>query len=204
MDRSRHGKGFTLVELLAAMAIFALLAVMAFGGLRQLLDVQEHATAEAEALAQLQRVYQLLAQDMEQAVDRGIRDEYGNPAAAMQADSQQGVGLGLTRRGWRNPAGAARSSLQRVVYALAGGTLTRYSWWVLDRAQDSAAREQVLLEQVQALQVRFLDLRGEWHDSWPAFDPAQGNTAEGLPRALEFVLETERWGRLRWLFRLPG
>ena len=70
-------RGFTLLELLVALAIFALVSVMAYGGLASVLD-QQFATDEiAGQLARLQKTYLLLQRDFEQLVPRPVRDEYG-------------------------------------------------------------------------------------------------------------------------------
>jgi len=61
---------------------------------------------------------------------------------------------------------------------------------------------------VRELRVRFLDSADVWQERWPPADsPVAGETpvaAPPPPRAVEWVLVTERWGELRWLFRLPG
>ncbi|MGB5440345.1 MAG: prepilin-type N-terminal cleavage/methylation domain-containing protein, partial [Gammaproteobacteria bacterium] len=50
-------RGFTLLEMLVALAIFSLLAVMSYGGLAAVLEQQFRTEAEAERLAALQKAY---------------------------------------------------------------------------------------------------------------------------------------------------
>ena len=50
-----RGRGFTLIELLVALAVFAVLAVMAYGGLNQVLMTRSVVDDQAEALRSLQR-----------------------------------------------------------------------------------------------------------------------------------------------------
>jgi general secretion pathway protein J len=67
--------GFTLLEMLVALAIFALLSVMSYGGLRSVMEQQAATELEAEQLGQLQKIYLLMQRDFEQAVPRAVRDE---------------------------------------------------------------------------------------------------------------------------------
>ena len=195
--------GFTLLELLVALSIFALLAAMAYGGLNTVMRAQQATTAQAERLARLQKTFFWLGRDITQAVDRKIRDEFGDLQPAMV-----GVGIGerrleLTRNGWRNPAGRQRSHLQRVAWGLRDEQLVRLYWNVLDRAQDSKPLETVLLDDVQKLELRYLDGRQKWHDVWPAVTRGvQSKVA--LPRAVEVTVETGREGRIRRVFLVAG
>jgi general secretion pathway protein J len=199
--RSKNHGGFTLLELLVALAIFSLIAVMAYGGLETVLNQQARTEENAESLAALQKTYLVMQRDIEQAVPRAIRDEFGD---------QQGPLVGtalfqLTRGGWNNPANQPRSSLQRVGYSLEDRQLIRYAWLVLDRAQDSAPTRQPLAEDIESLQVRYLDETGDWQEQWPPIQAGNNPAATPLdfPRAVEMTLEHARFGTLIWLFQLP-
>jgi general secretion pathway protein J len=194
--------GFTLLELLVALAIFSLLAVMSYNGLKIVLDQQAATEVQAEALAELQKVYLLLQRDVEQVVPRPIRDEYGDEQPALAG----GDALQLTRGGWSNPAGRLRSSLQRVGYAFEDGQLVRYSWGVLDRAQDSEPQRQPLIGDIGEMTIRYLDGKNEWQERWPNPLASGDDTAvlTALPGAVEITLDHEKFGPLVWVFRLPG
>jgi general secretion pathway protein J len=194
--------GFTLLELLVALAIFSLVAVMSYEGLKSVLNQQAATEVQADALAQLQKVYLLLQRDIEQVVPRPVRDEFGDEQPALAGDDA----LQLTRGGWSNPAGRLRSSLQRVGYAYEDRELVRYSWAVLDRAQDSEPQRQPLIGDIEEMTIRYLANNNEWQEQWP--DPLateDGTVATTtLPRAVEMTLDHERFGPLVWVFRLPG
>lgn len=198
----RSAAGFTLLELLVALAIFSLVAIMSYNGLKVVLTQQAATEIQADALAELQKVYLLVQRDIEQVVPRPVRDEYGDEQPALAG----GDALQLTRGGWSNPAGRLRSSLQRVGYAYEDRHLVRYSWAVLDRAQDSEPQRQVLVGDIEEMTIRYLAGNNEWDERWP--NPlASGNTPAAdavLPKAVEFTLDHERFGPLVWLFRLPG
>jgi general secretion pathway protein J len=204
MKRECRGKnhgGFTLLELLVALAIFSLIAVMAYGGLETVLRQQARTEENAESLAALQKTYLIMQRDIEQAVPRSIRDEFGDPQAPLIGTSL----FQFTRGGWNNPANHPRSTLQRVGYSLEDRQLIRYAWQVLDRAQDSAPTRQPLAADIESMQVRYLDDAGNWQEQWPPL-PAGSNpaaTPTDFPRAIEMTLKHARFGTLTWLFQLP-
>lgn len=206
----RAASGFTLLELLVAMGIFAILAVMAYGGLSGMLNTRAQADEHAEALRGLQLAYRTLERDIEQWVPRQVRDEFGQSQPALTAGNEIGAALELTHGGWRNPAEQARSTLQRVAYSVQDEALVRSLWLSLDRPADAQPVEQELLAGVSELRLRFLDGSEVWQERWPP--PGQAAPPAGapvppeampVPRALEMILVTERWGELRWLFRFP-
>ena len=195
--------GFTLLELLIALAIFGLLSVMSYGGLRTVMDQQSATEDSAERFGELRRIYMLLQRDLEQIVPRAVRGEYGDVLPALDgADVLQ-----FTRAGWSNPLGRPRSDLQRVGYAFEDDALVRYTWQVLDRAQDTLPRRQPLTEAVDSMTVRYLPTSGDWRASWPDEDdeeaPGTGASTTALPRAIEVSLDHARFGEVVWLVRLP-
>jgi general secretion pathway protein J len=194
-----RARGFTLLELLVALAVFAVIAVIAYGGLNNLLAVRERVVASLERTAELQKAYARLRNDFQQLRARPSRDPYGEPQPALQL---RGDMLELTRSGWRNPLSQPRSALERVGYRLdADGRLLRTSWRAVDRAQDAAVSEAVVLAGVEDLQWRFLD-GTEWRDAWPAPGTTGTVPLEPVPRAVEVVLRLKDadLGEVRLLF----
>jgi general secretion pathway protein J len=187
-------RGFTLLELLIALSIFGLLSIMAYGGLNSVLTQRAQTDKAAEQLKALQQTYLLMQRDIEQVMPRPVRDEYGQTLRALVDDGL----LQLTRGGWSNPLQLPRSSMQRVGYLLEDRQLYRYSWRVLDRAQDSEAVRQPLVENVEFFTLRYLDGDLVWSQGWP---PAQ--SPDAFPKAVEVVIEHERFGPIKWLFQLP-
>ncbi len=202
MNRHRT-HGFTLLELLIALSIFALVAAMAYGGLNTMLRTTDGMEARAEALRSLQMAWLWLERDIEGYVDRPVRNEYGDSAPALRLATPDGLLIEFTRGGWNNPLGQARSTLQRVAYRLEDGILYRRWWTVLDRAQDSAPVEEPLLEGVDEVRIRVLDEQRRWQEQWPPLD-RDPEAPPPRPLAVELRLETGGFGELRWLFRLAG
>jgi general secretion pathway protein J len=199
-------RGFTLLELLVALAIFGLLAAMSYSGLWTVLEQQSHTEQAADRLGELQKIYLIMQRDIEQIVPRTVRDEFGD----QQLPLIGGDTLRLTRGGWRNPAGRQRSTLQRIGYAYEEQQLVRYSWSVLDRAQDSEPLKLPLTEDVERMGLRYLDGNDAWKEQWPdTTDFVDNEATEGLlelpalPKAVEVTIEHKNFGTLVWLFQLP-
>ena len=201
-------RGFTLLELMLALAIFAVLSAMVYGGLRAVLNAHAQSGQQAERLATLQTALMIIGRDIEQAVPRSIRDVSNGSQPAMMGGgnntaSVTGSMLEFTRTGWRNPAGRARSNLQRVAYTVQNQQLLRMTWAALDQTPGQLPQTMVLLDQVNRLEIRFLDQQMRWQLLWPL---ATGdNTAQViLPRAVEVSIDVAGWGRIPRLFSVAG
>ncbi len=203
----RRGAGFTLLELLVALAVFAIMATAAYNGLSNVLLTRAVVEQQNRRLAALQLAVFRLEQDIQQALPRSVRDEYGDPQPALRGGALLEEALILTRAGWDNPLGQPRATVQRIAYRLHEGRLWRLHWEVLDRGAAQAPRETVLLDQVREFRVRFLDAQGEWRNEWPLADTGATDRPpdlNALPRALEMTLTLEDWGAITRLLLLPG
>lgn len=194
-------RGVTLLELLVAVAIFALIGVAAYTALFSVLDAREATERQSERLAAVQYAVGALVSDLEQVVNRPVRSIQAAQRLPVVAQPGAGPALAVTRGGWFNPAGLPRSTLVRAQWSLDGNRLVR-SWRGRPDALAGVEPERrVLLERVDAIDFRFQDGAGEWHDSWP---PLNANPADvGLPRAVELSLQLPDWGEIRRLVALP-
>ncbi len=194
----RQTHGFTLLEVLIALAIFSLVSMTAGSLLYQAVEAQSVSTRLADRLVDTERGLGRLSRDVAQHVPREVRDEFGDamPALLISSDS-----LEFTRRGWANPAQHPRSELQRVRYWVEEDALRRAYWDVLDRALDSAAKIQTVIDRV----------------SWVAFEPVTasqvltgesirhlGDDVEEPPIGLRISLQMNGYGELVRIIELPG
>ena len=197
----RVARGFTLLELLIAIALFALLGVGTYRLLDSVLRVDEVTRQQEQRLRELTRGMAAFERDLRQVLARPVRAPYGDSLAALLGEGRERQTLEFTRTGWRNPTDSPRSRLQRVRWEVRDGYWERRYWPVLDQAQDSQPQVQQVLDGVSGWQVRYLDQDGNWQDSWPGGVDEQ--SLGSLPRAVELRLEHRHYGVLRRLFRLP-
>jgi general secretion pathway protein J len=206
----RPPAGFTLLEVLIAMAITATVATLAFASLSRTLDSVEGLRAQGERITELNRAWGLLTRDLRHFVARPVRNEFGSQDPALFGGEVADQSLGFTRIGWYNTTGRPRSSMQRVRYIVEDDTLYRESYLVLDRTTESEPQRVALLDGVIAVEMRFLDpgiqIRADdletedWPEAWAIGGTAAG---EAPPEAIELRLELEDWGEVRWLYELP-
>lgn len=192
--------GFTLLELLIAIAIFAVVGILAMSGYNELLMQRERAEQTMARARAVQRAMMRLSQDFAQLEPRPVRDATAatvNPALYFNAGGTHVVEL--TRAGWSNPAGVSRATLQRVGYRFRDGKLYRDYWAVLDRGLSAVPVEALMVDRVTNFTLRFMDRNRQWQTTWPADSTGgTGNArARSLPVAVEITLTLEDWGELK-------
>lgn len=199
-------KGFTLLELIVAIAILAIMAGAAYAGWFNVTRIAQSSERIVEQYDSIERTFYWLQEDFEQIVDRDMVDELGGRRKGLEVSQAGEYVVEVTRGGWSNPALLQlppRSNLQRVSYILDDEQrLLRRYWYHVDRVDANAFSERKLLDQVDAMTLRFLDIRGEWHNTWPP----ENNTEEEfneLPSAAEVTVEVEGVGSVNRLFVLP-
>jgi general secretion pathway protein J len=184
--------GYTLIEVIVAVTVFAFLAAGAYVALdglsRAALDHRERSSE----FGQLQTALARLDADLRQLATRPVRGPDGRLEPALTGARGQVAG---TRAGWPNPAAQRRGVLQRFSWEVSRGELQRVSWPVTDRALASQPLAETLLDDLRLLEFRYRDGEGRWRDEWPD----GGEELARLPSAIEVTLETERFGRLRRL-----
>src|SRR3989338_10160394 len=146
-------KAFTLIEIMIALFIFAIMAVMAATGLFAIIKSRDITEKHNARIVQLQTAMVIMQQDFQQLIDRPITDELGQPQPALWVTNNQII---FTRAGYVNPLGVyQRSNLQRVSYFVANNQLDRKSWLTLDRAAgDPPSLQRVLINNVDSMQIQ--------------------------------------------------
>ena len=194
-----QARGFTLLELLVAIAIFSVIGLGAYQMLQSVSQSHERVRTSIDSYMRVNLALSILQRDLNQFVPRPVRDEYGEPAAPILFEDDEYL-IEFSRGGWANPGGRPRSELQRVAYSIDYDEelLYRHFWLVLDRAEDSEPVSQILLEGVT-------DFRVTAHQDPNGLTDVQLQTVSGSPAfpvAVEVVIATEALGEVQRLFQL--
>ncbi len=206
---NRRARGFTLLELLVALFIAAVMFAMGYGAIRQALNGRDTIQQQQAKLLEVQTAMRVLEQDFVQLAPRPVRAPTGYTwMPALQASATTQPVVSLTRSGWTNPNGLQRTGLQRVAYFFDNGTLRREYWTVLDATQTSMTVKRDLMTHLKSVQFRYMDQGRQWQVQWPPVTVA-GGFAQQLsliqrPIAVEITLETEDWGKLVRVLEITG
>ncbi|WP_417539436.1 type II secretion system minor pseudopilin GspJ [Marinobacter sp.] len=200
-------RGFTLLEVMVAISITAVIGIGVWQVLNNVIASRDRVDELSESFDGLQRAMLLMERDIMQIVNRSARDIYGDfkPALTSREDD---FSLMLTRQGWRNPLGIRRSSLQRVGWEYTGSELRRRYWPTVDQGQEDNSQDLLLLDGVTAFDLRFMNDQNSWEPEWPP-EQAIASLSPGtrpeiaFPLAIEITLEHERFGEIVRTFVLP-
>lgn len=193
-------RGFTLLEVLIAITIFALIGLGSNAVLRTVVNAEDISRGVGDEVATLSRALGMMERDFTQLTMRNVNDEYGDPLPALMVNTGEHP-IELTRAGWNNPAHLPRSSLQRVAYSVnSDGELVRYFWLVLDRAQNTEPRSQVLFTGVEDFRVS-LRADSKSLDQWPAAELQEDGDQ---PRLLAVDLTLRHVGSIQGLYPLTA
>lgn len=200
-------RGFTLIEILIAMAIFTLIGLASTGLLTTVIDSNDISEERFAKLQLLQRAMITIERDLQQAVPRAVRVNGEKQEVVMaggETDDSDGDGIGFVRGGWHNPQlMLPRSTLQYVAYRLKENKLERLYSNYVDNVIGYEPKVRVLLEDVESLKVEFLatsnssSLDEDDDISWG--ESYKGST---LPRAVAVEFVSKDFGKIRREFTL--
>ena len=199
----RPPRGFTLIEMLVAMAVFAVLSALAYGTLSQTIDGAGLLSERMERIQSIQRTLRIIDRDFLQLAPRPVRGELGDGLEpALNTAFGSGFAVELTRGGWTNPMALPRGTQQRAAYAIEEDRLIRYHWNVADHTLSNEVIAVTLLEDVDSIAFLFMQENGEWTEQWP---PLGRDGPLGLrlrPRAVQVVIELPDEGEITRLIEV--
>lgn len=204
---SRRTGGFTLLEILVAMAIFAMIGLASTGVLTSVINSNQISQERFAQLQTLQRAMITIERDVLQAIARPVRINGEQTDVVMRGGQLEGSdadGLAFVRGGWQNPQMMlARSTQQTVAYRLTDNKLERLYSNYVDNVIGYEPKVRVLLEDVTDFQVEFVvqtdnndggdDTTVTWNDTF---------TGAALPKAIAITLQTRDFGTIRREFTL--
>lgn len=184
----QQAKGFTLLEMLLALAIFSALSISAFQVLQSGMRNDELSQRKVQRLTELQQVFSQIEGDFGQIIPRRSRGSERLLFAAPHQLKSDDWGVSFMRNSWQNPLGMLpRSELQRVGYRLRQQQLERLSYSHADQLPGASPVVKVLLSGVSAFRLRFF-ANGVWQGDW--------NSATTLPQGIEVTLDVDGFGEL--------
>jgi len=193
----RYQKGFTLIEMLMALAVLSIVLAIGYGSLSQLLEQQIKLNNNHRQMRDLHVMTQLMEYDFAFASRRSIRNEY---ATRLTAFSGQPEHVRLTSSGRRMSKGIRQSRLQHIEYEFKNNTLRRLVWQELDGFRRADATMTTSLVDLKNLQWQFLSSTGVWESTWPASGQARKNT---LPHAVQLKMKLSKLPVMQQIFLLP-
>ncbi|WP_022939998.1 type II secretion system minor pseudopilin GspJ [Psychromonas hadalis] len=196
----RGTQGFTLLEVLVAISIFALMSMVSYQILQGVIRSGEISKKHSDKLLKIQRAMLMMEQDFTQIIARASRDESGNSdkisvlTVGKSLFESEDEGIEFTRLGWTNPLNLLpRSNLLRVRYRLMDGELQRLYFLYPDIVAGQVPEVQVLLKDIEKLSFRF------WADGWQT----NWNESNKLPRGIEIRFSSKQFGELNRIFLIP-
>ncbi|MGL1955989.1 MAG: type II secretion system minor pseudopilin GspJ [Colwellia sp.] len=193
-------KGFTLLEVLIAIAIFSIISLSSFTIFDTVLKGDENAKLRTARQNELQRAFLLIERDITQLARRTIRLNGEAPLSSfLQTGSDNFFAteqaLSFVRYGWTNPdLLLPRSDMQAVAYRVEDEVLQRLHFNFVDSINGEEPKVRPLISGVSSLSFQFYDGK-KWQDEW---------ASKTIPLAIAIDLETHDYGFIRRQFLVAG
>lgn len=188
-------QGFTLFEMLVAVALFALMTTLAWGGLQRVMATRTAVEQEAARWRDIEALFNRMQADLNQVVVRPVRNEFSVSEKGFRGEQalvgQDAAHLTLVRA---TPDGPPR----RIGYRFVDGRLELLQWPALDLAPRARAQVSVLWTGLHGFKVRYLE-NSSWIDTWPR----DSSDFTGLPRAIEVTVQLDAQTELKRVLLLP-
>jgi len=177
-------KGFTLLEVLVALVIFAILSALSYRSISALLQTRERIELETNRWREVMIFFNRFDQDVRRRVDRPVRNGnqylpswYAKPSFANDSDAQ----LMFSIMGNPEQPGTLMDT-RRIGYRLNAGNIETLIWPALDNVAGNKPVAYPVLSQVKSLKLRYMSSQGHsWSDRWPAPNLPDGP----IPKAVE-------------------
>jgi general secretion pathway protein J len=194
----RQVLGFTLIEMLVALAVFSILSVMAYRALDAVLALDERSSNTLASSSAKHRAMAILLQDFLHIRPRVVRDERNDYQRAYEVNEEYAVRF---TRGGLPMLASMPAGMQRIAYSINDDSeLLRWVWPQLDSTSDVEPISQVLLTEVKEFVVAQLDGNNVFVNAWPPIN--EDVRLNGLPKMIRITLQFEDGDKLERL--IPG
>jgi general secretion pathway protein J len=196
----KRSQGFTLLEVLIAIAIFSVISMASFSIFETVINSDTATKARTDRINELQRGFLIIERDMLQIARRSVRLNGEAPLSDFLhtdndsfTNSEQAIAF--VRHGWTNPGLLLpRSDMQSVAYQLNENTVERVHFNFVDAVLGEVPKVRPLISQVEKLNFEFYDGK-KWQET------LQENT---LPMAIAIEIDTTDYGIIRRQFIVAG
>lgn len=194
--------GFTLIEVLVALAVFAILATLTSSSLYYAFNTSERLRDESKRVVSMQLAISIVERDTQQIVLRAVR---GNDMRLFSAFIGQPQYIEFTRGGIANPKSQEkRSTLQRVALICRNNQLIRKRWPSLDTVERNKFTEKVLVKNLKKCQFQFLNHNLQVLSAWQENAITDTQQSEPFPKAIQLIIQVDKLGDGLFLFPVPG
>lgn len=205
MTRGSRARGFTLIEVLVALAIFAIMSGIAYRGLGSILDARARIVDDNRKWREVALAFALIERDVSAAADRAARSRDDLPLPPFAGNAPE-LSLDATALEFSR-MGDGDTPARRVGYRLNGTNLELLSYPAIDAAPRDTPAVYALLTGVQSMATRFLDDKGAWQSRWPAAGASNAGTNAAkknpLPRAVALTVTLVSGEDMTRVFALP-
>ena len=199
-------RGFTLIEILVAMAIFTIIGLASTGVLTSVINSDQLSSERFAKLEELQRTMLTIERDVLQIVPRTVRanGEYASAVTTGGEDvfDSDADGLGFVRVGWHNPQMLLpRSTLQAVGYRIQEEQLQRLYGNYVDNVIGYEPKVKILMSDIEDFRVTFLTNAEQLEEpeEW-----AKSYVGATLPIAISITIVSKTFGEIRREFILAN
>lgn len=196
MTSASRDKGFTLFEMVIAVAIFMVMGAIAYPGLTHMAKTGQVINESNQRMSELQFAVTYLNRDWMQVSPRKIRNRYGDEESNIVIQENR---ITFTRGGRSNLTEQPRSQLQRVQYRLVDKKLVREHWLSLDQGIEEEPFASVMLNEVESFEVHLIDSAEKKVETWPTVE----SIGRGSPIALSFIIEMNDIGSIQRILEIP-
>jgi len=201
----RRQRGFTLLEILVATVILAIMGLLAYRSVGEAQLTVAAADGHMARLREVQRAMHLFVSDFRTLAPRPVRESIGDGyRSALLRDPNAVTLVELSHAGWPNGAGTPRGTVQRVSYRIEERKLIREHWVVTDPTLATPPVKRELLDDVERIEIRYMNAGREWVTQWPPLNNTGAFGFRMRPLAVEITVVLGDYGELKRLVEVPG
>lgn len=198
MSNTKFNVGYTLIEVIVALSVFAIIATITSSVMYHVFDTRARVALKASQLDELQLIITLLEHDAAQFVPRTVRADDVRTFPAFTGTRQY---MEFTRGGLVNPhVMTKRSTLKRVAYLCKNNAFIRRSWESLDLPDRTRFEDRILLEKLKTCSFSYISKYHQIIPEWQVFSVEKNQKIEILPSGVQLTINPFGWGDMVLLF----